>query len=125
MTTMFDKVACRSQGVSYLAERAGTVAADQSVTTPPTNRTPMSSLAVAMTAINDTINDAINERTTSMSGVELIVTTIGPFDKGPKSDRGGGAMSKVAIPEGREDAIPRGGADNDDAIIMSDNSKCK
>jgi hypothetical protein len=97
------------------------VAADQPVTTPPTNRMPMSLLVAATTAINDTIDGTM----TLTSGDESIVAMIMPFDKGPKSNRGGGTMSEVAILEGREDAIPRGGADNDDAIIASDDSKCK
>jgi hypothetical protein len=121
VTTTFGEVARRSRGDSYSAERAGAAAADQPVTNPPTNRTPMSLLAAAMTAINDTIDGTM----TLASGDESIVAMIPPFDKGPESNRGGGAMSKVAIPEGREDAIPRGGADNDDAIIASDDSKCK
>ncbi len=91
------------------------------MTTPPTNRTPMSSLAAAKTAINDTINGT----TMWMSGDKSIVTTIALFDEGPESNRGGGMMSEVAILEGREDAIPRGGADDDDAIIVSDDLKCK
>ncbi len=95
------------------------------MTTPPTNRTPMFSLAVAMMAIADTIDDAINETMTLTSGDKSIVAMIVPFNKGPESDRGGGTMSKVAIPEGREDAIPCGGADDDNAIIMSDDLKCK
>ncbi len=121
MTTTFDEVARHSRGDSYSAERAGAAAAaaDQPVTTPPTNRTPMSSLAAATTAIDD----AIDETTTLTSGDESIVATIAPFDEGPESDRGGGTMSEVAIPEGTEDAIPRGGADNDDAIVASDDSK--
>ncbi len=124
VTATFDEVACRLQGDSYLAERAGTAAADQPVTTPPTNRTPISLLAVVTMAIDDTINDAINEMTMSTSRDKSIVAMIAPFNKGPKSDRGGGTMSKVAIPEGREDTI-HGGADNDDAIVASDHSKCK
>ncbi len=117
----FDKVAHCLQGDTYLAERAGAAAADQPVTAPPTNRTPMSLLAAAMTGINYTINGT----TTSTSGDELIVATIVPFDEGPKSDRGGGTMSKVAIPERREDPVPRGSADDEDAIVASDNLKCK
>jgi hypothetical protein len=100
----FNEVARCSQGDSYSAERAGTAAADQPVTTPPTNRTPISLLAVATTAINDTINNAINERMRSTSRDESIVATIVPFDKGPESNRGGRTMSEVAIPEGRRRA---------------------
>jgi hypothetical protein len=70
VTTTFDEVARRLQGESYLAERAGAAAADQPVTTPPTNRTLMSLLAAATTAIDDTINDTINETTTLTSGDE-------------------------------------------------------
>jgi hypothetical protein len=71
------------------------------------------------------IDDAIDETMTSMSGDELIVAMIALFDEGPESYQGGGTMSKVTIPEGREDAIPHGGADNDNAIVASDNLKCK
>jgi hypothetical protein len=81
----------------------------------------MSSLAAATTAINDTID----RRTTSTGGDKWIVVMIALFDERPESDRGGGTMSEVAIPEGREDAIPCGGADDDDAIVASDHSKCK
>ncbi len=125
----FNKVACHSQGDSYLAERAGAAAAaavvDQPVTTPPTNRMLMSSLAVAMTAMDNTIDDAIDETRTLTSGDESIVPTIALFNEGPESNRGGGTMSEVTILEGREDAIPRGGMDNNNAIIVSNNSKCK
>jgi hypothetical protein len=38
VTTTFDEVAHRLRGDSYSAERAGAAAADQLVTTPPTNR---------------------------------------------------------------------------------------
>jgi hypothetical protein len=86
VTTTFDKVAHCSRGDSYLAERAGTVAADQPVMTPPTNRTPMFSLAAATMAIDNTINDAIDETTTLMNGNELIAAKIAPFNEGPESD---------------------------------------
>ncbi len=125
VTTTFNKVARRLQGDSYLEERAGVAVADQPVTTPPTNRTLMSLLAAATMAINDTIDDAINETTTLMSGDESIVARIAPFEEGPKSDRGGGTMSEVVILEGREDAIPHGGTDDDNTITASDDSKCK
>jgi hypothetical protein len=45
--------------------------------------------------------------------------------KDPNLTEGGGRMSEVAIPEGREDAIPHNGADDDNAIVASGNSKCK
>jgi hypothetical protein len=85
----FNEVACHLRGDSYLAERAGAAVADQPVTTPPTNRMLMSLLAAATTAINDTINDVINETTTSTRGDKTIVAIIAPFNKGPKSNRGG------------------------------------
>ncbi len=78
----------RSQGDSYLAERAGMAAADQPVTTPPTNRMPMSSLAVATMAINDTIDDVIDEMMTSTSGDESIV--LRRLTKDPNPTKGEG-----------------------------------
>ncbi len=119
--TTFDEVTRCLQGDSYSAERAGAAAADQLVTAPPTNRSPMSLLVGATTAIDNTIDGT----TTSISRDESIVTMIAPFGKGPESNRGGGTMSEVAIQEGREDAIPCGGADDDNAIVVSDDSKCK
>ncbi len=119
--TTFDEVTRCLRGDSYSAERAGAAAADQPVTAPPTNKLPMSSLAAATRAIDNTINGT----TTSTSGDKSIVATIAPFDKGPESNRGGGTMSKVAIPEGREDTIPFGGTDDDNGIVASDDSKCK
>ena len=49
-----------------------------------------------------------------MSGDESIVVMIAPFDRGPKSDRGGGAMPEDTILEGGEDALPCGSTDDDD-----------
>ena len=68
-----------------MVERAGMAAADQPVMTIPTNRMPMTLLAVATTAIDDMIDDAIDETTTSTSRNESIVALIMPFDQGPKS----------------------------------------
>jgi hypothetical protein len=124
-TATFNEVARCLQGNSYLAERAGAAAADQPVATPPTNGMPLSSLAAATTAINDTIDDEIDETMTLTSGDKSIVATIAPFNEGPTSNRGVGAMSEVAISEGREDAIPHGSADNDNAIVVSGDLKCK
>ncbi len=121
VTTTFDKVARCSRGDSYSAERAGTAVASIRDDSPDQQNV----LAVATRAIDDTVNDAIDETTTSTSGDESIVATIAPFDEGPESDQGGGTMSEVAIPEGREDAIPRGGTDDDDVIDASDDLKCK
>ncbi len=121
VTTTFDEVTRCLQGDSYLAERAGVAVMDQPVTTHPTNRMLMSLLAAATMAIDNKINGTM----TSTSRDELIDAMITPLDEGPKSNQGGGIMSEVAILEGREDAIPRGGVDDDNAIVASDNSKCK
>ncbi len=42
----------------------------------------------------------------------IVATDIAPFDEGTESDRGGG-----------ENAFPRGGADDDDAVVASDDLK--
>jgi hypothetical protein len=62
VTTTFEEVTHYLGGDSYLAERAGTAAADEPVTTPLTNRMPMSSLALATMAIDNTMNDALMRR---------------------------------------------------------------
>ncbi len=64
-----------------MTERAATATVDQPMTTPLTDGTPMSLLAVATTVIDDTIDDAIDETTTSTIGDESIIAMIAPFDK--------------------------------------------
>ena len=72
-----------------------------------------------MILIDDMIDDAINETMTLTSGNESIVTMITPFDKGLEFVRWG-TMPEDAIPEGGGGAFPRGGTDDDSAVVTSD-----
>ncbi len=124
--TTFDKVAHRFRGGGYLIEGAAAATVDQPMTTPLTDGMPMSLLAVATTVIDNTIDDAINETTTSTIGDKSIIVTIALFDKKSKSycGGGGGVMPEDTIPNGGGgDTLPRGGADDDDAVVASDDSK--
>ena len=78
--------------------------------TPPTDGTPMTLLAAAAMKFDGTIDDAINETKTSTSGND-------------RSSRRSRRLTKDAIPEGGKNAFPRGGADDDDAVVASDDLK--
>ncbi len=64
---------------------------------PPTDGTPMTLLAAAALKFEGTIDDAIDETMKSTSGDKSIVATIGPFDEGPKSDRGEGRYPRTLL----------------------------
>jgi hypothetical protein len=83
----------------------------------------MSSLAAATTVVDDTIDDAINETKTSTSGNDRSSRRSRRLTKDPNPTEGGGAMPEDAIPEGGKNAFPRGGADDDDAVVASDDLK--
>ena len=79
----------------------------------------MSSLAAKTTTddgwSDDTIDDtrSMRRKTSDERERSIVATDIAPFDEGPESDRGGGG----------ENAFPRGGADDDDAVVASDDLK--
>jgi len=88
------------------------------------DRTPMSLLAEARTAINYMINDVIDETMTSTSRDESIVATITPFDEGLESDRWRWTMPKLQFWSGGW-MLSLVAAQMMSPIVASDDSKCK
>ena len=67
------------------------------------------------------VREDVNETKTLTSGNKLIIAMIALFDEGPESNRGGND-AQDAITEGGG-AFPRGSADDNDAVVASDDSK--
>ena len=70
----------------------------------------MSSVGRAAAKTTDT--RSMRRKTSDERERSIVATDIAPFDEGPESDRGGG-----------KNAFPRGGADDDDAVVASDDLK--